>query len=139
MSMWILLGIVSALGSALVIIFDKRGTRYIDSAVLGLIQSVSILLVLLAVQLYANGWAIFKGLDWDSAPYILAGSLCTGISYVCYYLIITYTSATRASALQQLAVVFSIYLAMVFLGEDASWLSLIGSLFIVTGMGFMVL
>lgn len=138
MDMWILLGILSAFCSALVVICDKLGTHYIDSTMLGIVQTAAILFMLLCMQFYQNGLALFSGLDLQAVPYILAASFFTGVSYVCYYLIITYTSVSRAAALNQFTIIFTIYLAMAILGDTVSFNSIVGSILMIIGMGFMV-
>ncbi|MGE0009236.1 MAG: EamA family transporter [Candidatus Babeliales bacterium] len=136
---WIPLGIVSAFSSAMVVICDKMGTRYIDSTLVGVIQTSATLAVLVGMLFYSNKLSTFSTIDMQVVPYIVASSLFAAIYYASYYLVVSNASASRAASLDQLSIVFIIYLAMVFLGEAVTWKSIIGSVLLLMGMGFMVL
>jgi transporter family protein len=136
---WIPLGIVSAFSSAMMVICDKMGTRYIDSTVVGIIQTTATLAVLLGMLFYSNKMSTLTSIDMQVVPYILASSTFAVIYYVSYYLIMSSASVSRAASLDQLSIIFIIYLAMVFLGEAVTWKSIIGSVLLLMGMGFMVL
>ncbi len=138
-NVWVLLGIVSAFSSAMVVICDKMGTHYIDSTVVGVIQTAVSLVMLLFMQLYFNNFSVLASIDTQVMPYILLSSLFTAISYVCYYIIMSYTSVPKAASLDQFTIIFIIYLAVVFLGETITLKSVIGSIFLILGMTFMVL
>lgn len=136
---WIPLGIVSAFSSAMVVICDKMGARYIDSTVVGVIQTTATLAVLIGMLFYSNKLSTLGSIDMQVIPYILASSMFAAIYYVSYYLIMSSASVSRAASLDQLSIIFIIYLAMVFLGEAVTWKSIIGSVLLLMGMGFMVL
>lgn len=136
---WIPLGIVSAFSSAMVVICDKMGTRYIDSTVVGVIQTSASLAVLIGMLFYSNKLSTFSTINMQVIPYIVASSLFAAIYYASYYLIMSNASVSRAASLDQLSIVFIIYLAMVFLGEAVTWKSIIGSMLLLLGMGFIVL
>ncbi len=136
---WIPLGIVSAFSSAMVVICDKMGSRYIDSTVVGIIQTAATLAVLVGMLFYSNKLSTLTSIDMQVVPYILGSALFATIYYTSYYLIMSSASASRAASLDQLSIIFIIYLAMVFLGEAVTWKSIIGSVLLLMGMGFMVL
>lgn len=138
-NVWILLGIVSAFSSAMVVVCDKLGTHYIDSTLVGVIQTTVSLFMLMGMQLYFNNFSVGNSIDTQVMPYILLSALFTAISYVCYYIIMSYTSVSKAASLDQCTIIFIIYLAMVFLGETIALKSVIGSIFLILGMAFMVL
>ncbi len=136
---WIPLGIVSAFSSAMVVICDKMGTRYIDSTVVGVIQTAATLAVLIGMLFYSNKLSTLSTIDMQVMPYIIASALFASIYYTSYYLLMNSASVSRAASLDQLSIVFIIYLAMVFLGEALTWKSIIGSVLLLMGMGCMVL
>ncbi len=136
---WIPLGIVSAFSSAMVVICDKMGARYIDGTVVGIIQTAATLAVLVGMLFYSNKLSTLTSIDMQVVPYIVASSLFAAIYYASYYLIMSSApTASRAASLDQLSIIFIIYLAMVFLGEAVTWKSVIGSVLLLMGMGFMV-
>jgi uncharacterized membrane protein len=62
-NLWIVLDIVSAFSSAMVVICDKMGTRYIDSTVVGIMQTTVSLLALLGIQLYFNNFSVLASVS----------------------------------------------------------------------------
>ena len=71
--------------------------------------------------------------------FLILSGLATGASWLCYYRALQMGSASKVVPIDKLSVVITLVLAFIFLKEDFTYKSAIGSVLITAGTLFMVL
>ena len=71
--------------------------------------------------------------------FLILSGLATGVSWLCYYKAIQLGTVSKVVPIEKLSVVITVVLAAVFLNEQFTWKSAIGSLLITAGTIFMVI
>ena len=71
--------------------------------------------------------------------FLILSGLATGASWLCYYRALQMGSASKVVPIDKLSVVITLILAFIFLHEDFTYKSAIGSILITAGTLFMVL
>jgi drug/metabolite transporter (DMT)-like permease len=128
-----MIAILLACGSAALFgamtIFLRLGLRAGGGAEEGTIATVGTALVVLGVYVVALG-------EWDlprAWPFLLAGALAPGCSQILFTVAIRDVGASRASVVIGMAPLFSVAIALVFLGEPVIAGVVAGAVLIVAG------
>lgn len=146
------LALASAFFAGLTAIFGKLGVARINSNVATLVRTavimVMIALLLMVQRFWQRGDAASTAsgtagthdtlLSLGSLPardvlMLVLSALATGASWLCYYRALQLGPASVVAPLDKLSVVFAILLALVFLGEPASWRVLCGGALVTAG------
>lgn len=138
--MWIVLAVLSAVFAALTSILAKIGICGVDSTLATAIRTVVVVLMswLMVFLTDAQGGisSISSRRGWI---FLTLSGLATGASWLCFYKALQMGEATRVVAIDKLSVVFTLILALVFLGEKFTLKTFMGCLMIAGGTLLMVL
>ncbi len=133
------IALVSSFSEAMGIICDKMGAHFVDSGTVGIIETGVTLILLLVLLAYKGNVSVISSIDRQVLPYLLASAFFGGISLLSYYVIMNYTNVSRAASVDQFTIVFILCLSVIFLRETITWKSAIGSIFLLVGIGCLVL
>ena len=137
--MWILLAVLSAVFAALTSILAKVGIDGVDSNLATAIRTMVVVAMAWGMVFLTNAQGGITQISTKSWVFLILSGLCTGASWLCYYKAIQLGEVSKVVPIDKMSVVLTLVLAFVFLHEEFTVKSLIGSLLITAGTLFMVL
>lgn len=137
--MWLLFAVLSSVFAALTSILAKVGIENVNSNLATAIRTVVVLAFSwLMVFVTGNANGVFS-IGRKSWIFLILSGLATGASWLCYYKALQLGDASKVVPIDKLSVVLTLILAFVFLHEQFTYKSLIGSALITAGTLFMIL
>ena len=137
--MWAIFAILSAVFAALTSILAKVGIEGVNSTLATAIRTVVVLGMSWAMVFIMNVQNGIGEISRRSWLFLILSGLATGASWLCYYRALQLGEASKVVPIDKLSVVITLILAFVFLHEQFTMKSLIGSVLITIGTLVMVL
>ena len=137
--MWAVCAIGSAVFAALTSILAKVGIGGVNSHLATAIRTVVVVLMSWGMVFITGAQSGVTEISRKSWLFLILSGLATGASWLCYYRALQLGEASKVVPIDKLSVVITLVLAFVFLHEQFTVKSLIGSLLITAGTLFMVL
>ena len=137
--MWAVFAILSAVFAALTSILAKVGIEGVNSTLATAIRTVVVLAMswgMVFIMNVQNGLGEISRKSW---LFLILSGLATGASWLCYYRALQLGEASKVVPIDKLSVVITLILAFIFLHEQFTIKSLIGSVLITIGTLVMVL
>ncbi len=137
--MWAVFAFLSALFAALTSILAKIGISGVNSNLATAIRTVVVVLMAWGMIVLTKGQLSLANISKKSWIFLILSGLATGASWLCYYRALQEGKASKVVPIDKLSVVLTLILAFIFLHEDFTMKSLIGSILITIGTLVMVL
>ena len=137
--MWAVFALLSAVFAALTSILAKVGINGVNSNLATAIRTVIVVLIAWGMVFLTKGQDGITEISKKSWIFLILSGLATGASWLCYYRALQMGSASKVVPIDKLSVVITLVLAFIFLKEDFTYKSAIGSVLITAGTLFMVL
>ena len=137
--MWLILAILSSVFAALTSILAKVGIDGVNSNLATAIRTVVVLIMSWGMVFITNTQSGITSISSKSWWFLVLSGLATGASWLCYYKAIQLGSVSKVVPIDKLSIVITIVLAAIFLHEEFTYKSVIGSILIAAGTLFMVL
>lgn len=137
--MWLFFAILSSVFAALTAILAKIGIEGVNSNLATAIRTVVVLLMAWCMVWLTNAQSGLSEISRRSWLFLILSGLATGASWLCYYKALQMGEASKVVPIDKLSVVLTILLAFIFLHEQFTVKSLIGSVLIAVGTLIMVL
>ena len=137
--MWLILALLSALFAALTSILAKIGIDGVPSNLATAIRTVVVVIMAWGMVFLTNTQHSLMEISKRSWLFLILSGLATGVSWLCYYKALQIGAASKVVSVDKLSVVITLVLAFVFLREQFTAKSLIGSVLIAAGTLIMVL
>ena len=137
--MWAVFAFLSALFAALTSILAKIGISGVNSNLATAIRTVVVVLMAWGMVFLTKGQLCLANISKKSWIFLILSGLATGASWLCYYRALQEGEASKVVPIDKLSVVLTLILAFIFLHEDFTMKSLIGSILITIGTLVMVL
>ena len=137
--MWAVFALLSAVFAALTSILAKVGINGVNSNLATAIRTVIVVLIAWGMVFLTKGQGGITEISKKSWIFLILSGLATGASWLCYYRALQIGSASKVVPIDKLSVVITLVLAFIFLKEDFTYKSAIGSVLITAGTLFMVL
>ena len=137
--MWAVFALLSAVFAALTSILAKVGINGVNSNLATAIRTVVVVIMAWCMVFLTKGQSGIGAISKKSWIFLILSGLATGASWLCYYRALQMGSASRVVPIDKLSVVITLILAFIFLHEDFTYKSAIGSILITAGTLFMVL
>ena len=137
--MWAVFAFLSALFAALTSILAKIGISGVNSNLATAIRTVVVVLMAWGMVFLTKGQLGLANISKKSWISLILSGLATGASWLCYYRALQEGEASKVVPIDKLSVVLTLILAFIFLHEDFTMKSLIGSILITIGTLVMVL
>ena len=137
--MWAIFAILSAVFAAATSILAKVGIEGVNSTLATAIRTVVVLGMSWAMVFIMNVQNGIGEISRRSWLFLILSGLATGASWLCYYRALQLGEASKVVPIDKLSVVITLILAFVFLHEQFTLKSLIGSVLITIGTLVMVL
>lgn len=137
--LWLIFALGSALFAALTSILAKVGIDGVNSNLATAIRTLVVVAMAWGMVFLTNGQHGLSSISQKSWIFLILSGLATGASWLCYYKALQLAPATKVVPIDKLSVVITLILAFIFLHEDFTWKSGLGSLLIAAGTLLMVL
>lgn len=137
--MWIILAVLSSVFAALTSILAKIGLDGVNSNLATAIRTAVVLLMSWAMVFVTNAQNGIHSINNKNWIFLILSGLATGASWLCYYRAIQLGSVSKVVPIDKISVVITIVFAAIFLHEDFTYKTAIGSLLITAGTLFMVM
>lgn len=131
--MWKYYAILAAIFAALTAIFSKLGVQDVNSDLALAIRVTFILLLCWGICIAQGAVNLVGGISIRGWLSLFFSAVCTGLSWLFYFRALQTGDISRVAPIDKLSVPLTILLAIVFLGETASWKVVIGGLLITAG------
>lgn len=137
--MWLLYAILSAVFAALTSILAKIGIESVNSTLATAIRTI-VVLVMAWIMVFVSGTQSgIVDISKKSWIFIILSGIATGASWLCYYKALQVGEASKVVPVDKMSVVLTLILAFIFLHEQFTWKSAIGSILITAGTLLMVI
>ncbi len=137
--MWILFAVLSAVFAALTSILAKVGIEGVDSNLATAIRTIVVVLMAWGMVFLTHAESGLSEISKKSWIFLILSGLATGASWLFYYKALQTGEASKVVPIDKMSVVLTLILAFVFLHEEFTAKSLIGSILITAGTLIMVL
>ena len=137
--MWAVFALLSAVFAALTSILAKVGINGVNSNLATAIRTVVVVIMAWGMVFLTKGQSGIGAISKKSWIFLILSGLATGASWLCYYRALQMGSASKVVPIDKLSVVITLILAFIFLHEDFTYKSAIGSILITAGTLFMEL
>ena len=137
--MWAIFAFFSALFAALTSILAKIGIAGVNSNLATAIRTVVVVLMAWGIVFLTKGQIGLANISKKNWIFLILSGLATGASWLCYYRALQEGEASKVAPIEKLSVVLTLILAFIFLHEDFTMKSLIGTILITIGTLIMVL
>lgn len=137
--MWFWFAILSAVFAALTSILAKVGIEGVNSNLATAVRTVVVVVMAWGMVFMTNAQSGLSQISRKSWIFLILSGLATGASWLCYYRALQIGDASKVVPIDKLSVVITLVLAFVFLHEEFTAKSLVGSILITAGTLFMVL
>ena len=137
--MWFVFALLSAVFAALTSILAKVGVNGVNSNLATAIRTAVVLLMAWGMVFLTNAQSGIAEISKKSWLFLILSGLATGASWLCYYRALQIGEASKVVPVDKLSVVITLVLAFLFLHENFTPKSLLGSVLIGAGTLLMVL
>ena len=137
--MWFLFALLSAVFAALTSILAKIGIDGVNSNLATAIRTVVVVFMAWGMVFLTHAQGGLAAISRKSWGFLILSGLATGASWLCYYRALQMGEASKVVPIDKLSVVITLILAFVFLHEEFTVRSLVGSVLIGAGTLIMVL
>lgn len=137
--MWILFAVGSSVFAALTSILAKVGIEGVSSNLATAIRTFVVLLMAWGMVFLTHSQDSIFNIGKRSWIFLILSGLATGASWLCYYKALQIGDASKVVPIDKMSTVLTLILAFVFLHEQFTLKSLVGSVLLAAGTLVMVL
>lgn len=137
--MWFAFALLSAVFAALTSILAKVGIDGVNSHLATAIRTLVVVGMSWGMVFLTHSQSGLSEISRKSWIFLILSGLATGASWLCYYYALQQGDASKVVPIDKLSVVITLVLAFIFLHEQFTWKSLLGSVLITGGTLLMVL
>lgn len=137
--MWILFAVGSSVFAALTSILAKVGIEGVSSNLATAIRTFVVLLMAWGMVFLTHSQDGIFNIGKRSWIFLILSGLATGASWLCYYKALQIEDASKVVPIDKMSTVLTLILAFVFLHEQFTLKSLVGSILLAAGTLVMVL
>ena len=137
--MWMILAVLSAVFAALTSILAKIGIEGVNSNLATAIRTSVVLLMSWGMVFLTQAQTGISSISQKSWIFLILSGLATGASWLCYYKALQLGDVSKVVAIDKLSVVFTLIMAFLFLHEEFTLKSVIGTVLLAAGTLVMIL
>ena len=137
--MWFVFALLSAIFAALTSILAKVGIEGVNSNLATAIRTVVVVAMSWGMVFLTHAQGGISAIGRKSWLFLILSGLATGGSWLCYYRALQIGQASKVVPVDKLSVVITLVMAFVFLHEQFTMKSIVGTVLIGLGTLIMVL
>lgn len=137
--MWLVYAVLSAVFAALTSILAKVGIEGVNSNLATAIRTVVVLALAWGIVFLTGAEHGLAEIGTKSWIFLILSGLATGASWLCYYRAVQLGEVSKVVPIDKMSTVLTLVLAFVFLHEEFTLKSAVGTVLITAGTLVMVL
>ena len=137
--MWLVFAILSAIFAAITSILAKIGIEGVNSNLATAIRTVVVVLMAWGIVALTNAQSGIAEISKRSWIFLTLSGLATGASWLCYFKALQLGDASKVVSVDKYSIVITLVMAAVFLHEQFTVKTIIGSVLITLGTFVMIL
>ncbi len=137
--MWLVFAVLSAVFAALTSILAKIGIEGVNSNLATAIRTVVVLALAWGIVFLTGAEHGMAEIGTKSWIFLILSGLATGASWLCYYRAVQLGEVSKVVPIDKMSTVLTLVLAFVFLHEEFTLKSAVGTVLITAGTLVMVL
>lgn len=137
--MWLVFAVLSAVFAALTSILAKVGIEGVNSNLATAIRTVVVLALAWGIVFLTGAEHGIAEIGTKSWIFLILSGLATGASWLCYYRAVQLGEVSKVVPIDKMSTVLTLVLAFVFLHEEFTLKSAVGTVLITAGTLVMVL
>ena len=138
-SMWFVFAVLSAIFAAITSILAKIGIEGVNSNLATAIRTVVVVLMAWGIVALTNAQSGIAEISKRSWIFLTLSGLATGASWLCYFKALQLGDASKVVSVDKFSIVITLVMAAVFLHEQFTVKTIIGSVLITLGTFVMIL
>lgn len=136
--MWILHAFGSAFFAGITAILAKIGIKNTDSNLATAIRTIVILIFSWLMVFIVGSFNTITGLTEKTVIFLILSGLATGLSWLCYFKALQLGNVNKVTPIDKSSTILTMILAMIFLGEQITFLKVISIILIGIGTYLMI-
>lgn len=136
--MWIAYAFGSALFAGITTILAKCGIRKTDSNVATAVRTVIVLLFSWIMVFIVGSFGTITAIKGETYVFLILSGLATGASWICYFRALQLGDINKVVPIDKSSTVLTMLLAMIFLGEEITFLKILGIIGVGAGTYLMI-
>ena len=137
--MWFVFAVLSAIFAAITSILAKIGIEGVNSNLATAIRTVVVVLMAWGIVALTNAQSGIAEISKRSWIFLTLSGLATGASWLCYFKALLLGDASKVVSVDKFSIVITLVMAAVFLHEQFTVKTIIGSVLITLGTFVMIL
>ena len=137
--MWLGFAVLSAIFAAITSILAKIGIEGVNSNLATAIRTVVVVLMARGIVALTNAQSGIAEISKRSWIFLTLSGLATGASWLCYFKALQLGDASKVVSVDKFSIVNTLVMAAVFLHEQFTVKTIIGSVLITLGTFVMIL
>ena len=137
--MWFVFAVLSAIFAAITSILAKIGIEGVNSNLATAIRTVVVVLMAWGIVALTNAQSGIAEISKRSWIFLTLSGLATGASWLCYFKALQLGDASKVVSVYKFSIVITLVMAAVFLHEQFTVKTIIGSVLITLGTFVMIL
>lgn len=137
--MWFVFAVLSAIFAAITSILAKIGIEGVNSNLATAIRTVVVVLMAWGIVALTNAQSGIAEISKRSWIFLTLSGLATGASWLCYFKALQLGDASKVVSVDKFSIVITLVMAAVFLHEQFTVKTIIGSVLITLGTFAMIL
>ena len=137
--MWFVFAVLSAIFAAITSILAKIGIEGVNSNLATAIRTVVVVLMAWGIVALTNAQSGIAEISKRSWIFLTLSGLATGASWLCYFKALQLGDASKGVSVDKFSIVITLVMAAVFLHEQFTVKTIIGSVLITLGTFVMIL
>lgn len=137
--MWFVFAVLSAIFAAITSILAKIGIEGVNSNLATAIRTVVVVLMAWGIVALTNAQSGIAEISKRSWIFLTLSGLATGASWLCYFKALQLGDVSKVVPLDKFSIVITLVMAAVFLHEQFTVKTIIGSVLITLGTFVMIL
>lgn len=131
--MWWIYALLAALFAALTGLFAKKGLSGVNPDLATAIRTVIILVLAWMIVIFRGHVNSIQNLSKQNWIFLILSGLATGLSWIFYFRALQAGKLSQVATLDKLSLVFTIFLAIIFLGDPFTWKTAAGAALVIAG------
>lgn len=136
--MWIVFAFGSALFAGLTAVLAKCGIKKTDSDVATAVRTVIVLIFSWLMVWIVGSASTITEIDTRSWIFLVLSGMATGASWLCYFRALGLGDVNKVVPIDKSSTVLTILLALIFLGEQITWIKAVAVVLIGVGTFLMI-
>ncbi len=136
--MWIMFAFGSALFAGLTAILAKCGIRNTDSNVATALRTIVVLAFSWLMVFVTDAQSGMSSISMKTMVFLVLSGVATGASWLCYFKALQLGNVNKVTPIDKSSTVLTMFLALVLLGEELTWMKAVAMVCIGIGTYMMI-